>query len=407
MIRHLFRIVWNRRRRNGLILVEILASFLILCALFTAVSSRLVHWGRPLGFDYENVWQITVDFGPFHALEDEAKLEIMDRLRAIEREISNREDVVAVGMTANLPYSPRRVLTVNCVDGTEHEILYSKVRPSSLEALRLVLVEGRWFEPQDEIQTDRLVVLSRDYARLLFGDESPIGKLVPELDEDGRSTLEEGERPSRVIGVVRPYRRDGEHRPATLTAFEFLDWTDPDTFLPGTFALRTQPDAPAGAEQEILELIRRMAPDWTPTIDRLEDLRAREIRMNLIPVAVLGVVAAFLVIMVGLGLIGVLWQSVARRTGEIGLRRALGATASGVRAQILGELLALATIAMAIGTAIYLQFPLLGVIDEPWSVVGLALATVLAVMYGFVLLCGLYPSWLATRIEPARALMYE
>ena len=66
----------------------------------------------------------------------------------------------------------------------------------------------------------------------------------------------------------------GEHRPGAFTVFEFLDWKDPDAFIPPTYALRMQPDAPAGSEQEILELVRRMAPDWTPSIDRLADLRA-------------------------------------------------------------------------------------------------------------------------------------
>ena len=56
---------------------------------------------------------------------------------------------------------------------------------------------------------------------------------------------------------------------------------------------------------------------------------------------------------------------------------------------------------------IFLQFPLLGILKQGWTVVGLALGAALAVMYAFVLVCGLYPSWLATRVEPARALMYE
>ena len=79
-----------------------------------------------------------------------------------------------------------------------------------------------------------------------------------------------------------------------------------------------------------------------------------------------------------------------------------------IRGQILGELLALTTVAVALGTAIFVQFPLLQVVSEVSAgVYAVALLLALAVLYSFVILCGLYPSWLATRIQPARALQYE
>jgi putative ABC transport system permease protein len=122
---------------------------------------------------------------------------------------------------------------------------------------------------------------------------------------------------------------------------------------------------------------------------------------------ILGVVGVFLILMVGLGLIGVLWQSVIRRTEEIGVRRAMGATAGAVRSQLLGELLALTSLSVLVGSVLYLQLPLLGLLHERGTVIASALGASLGVMYVFVVICGLYPSWLATRIEPARALGYE
>jgi putative ABC transport system permease protein len=112
--------------------------------------------------------------------------------------------------------------------------------------------------------------------------------------------------------------------------------------------------------------------------------------------------------MVGLGLIGVLWQSVTRRTEELGLRRALGATAGGIRRLVLGELLVLTSLAIAVGAAIYVQVPLLRLVPEATFGVyaGSFLAAVLGI-YAVVVLCGLYPSWLATRVQPAAALLYE
>ena len=85
-----------------------------------------------------------------------------------------------------------------------------------------------------------------------------------------------------------------------------------------------------------------------------------------------------------------------------------GASVWGVRGQILAELWALTTIAVAIGSLIFLQFPLFGAnFGAGWPVflVGLTAATVL--LYCFVTVCGLYPTWLATRVQPAIALQYE
>jgi putative ABC transport system permease protein len=112
--------------------------------------------------------------------------------------------------------------------------------------------------------------------------------------------------------------------------------------------------------------------------------------------------------MVGMGLMGVLWQNVTRRTQELGLRRALGATANAVRNQIIGEIVVLAAVALTIGTVLFLQLPLLGVFS--FVGIGVFVSAILAsilVIVPFVILCGLYPGWLATQVEPSRALQYE
>jgi putative ABC transport system permease protein len=112
--------------------------------------------------------------------------------------------------------------------------------------------------------------------------------------------------------------------------------------------------------------------------------------------------------MVALGLSGVLWQTVTRRTRELGLRRALGATGSAVNRQILLEVALLSTLALVVGVIVIAQLPLLGVfkiVSPPAFSIGFAGA--LATIYGLTLLCGLYPSWLAGRVQPAQALHYE
>ena len=127
-----------------------------------------------------------------------------------------------------------------------------------------------------------------------------------------------------------------------------------------------------------------------------------------VPIAAFGLIAGFLMLMVALGLIGVLWQSVTQRTKEIGLRRAKGATANRIYKQILGELLIVTTFGLLIGTLVVIQFPLLdflGFATKQVYVYSLLLS--LVVIYALTIICGLYPSRLATKVQPAEALHYE
>src|SRR5262249_60359516 len=129
---------------------------------------------------------------------------------------------------------------------------------------------------------------------------------------------------------------------------------------------------------------------------------------RLASVLAFGLVTGFLLLMVALGLTGVLWQNVTQRTREIGLRRAKGATIPRVHRQILGELTVMTSLALLAGVLVVVQFPLLDLLGyvRP-AVFAASLAVSIAALYGVTLVCGWYPSRLATRVPPAEALRYE
>ena len=121
-------------------------------------------------------------------------------------------------------------------------------------------------------------------------------------------------------------------------------------------------------------------------------------------------ISSLLMLMVALGLSGILWQAVRRRTREIGVRRAVGAAGGNVYALFLGELAVLATAAVALGCVPILHFDLLSLVLRSWIPIHIAmggLAAAALVLYLLVLLCGLYPSWLAARVKPAEALHHD
>jgi putative ABC transport system permease protein len=405
--RHLFRLAWNRRRRNALILAEIVVSFLLLCALFTVASSFFLNWNEPLGFAYHDVWRVSTNFGPYSQFDEEQQAATRKTLGRIEHTIAQHDDVVAASLLGNLPYGGSRRTKGTYFQGELIQVRWTWCRVSSPRVMGYELIEGRWFEEADLALEDRPIVITQNVARTYWGTASPLEKILPREDEHGDPEELTEENTYRVIGIVRDVRGQGEHQPAELMAFDLFDYDNLRGYPPGDILAKVRPGSAVDLEEELLKTAQRLAPSWTFSLERLEDVRSRTLRDAVTPILVLGVIAGFLVLMVGLGLTGVLWQAVARRTNEIGLRRAVGSTSNGARSLILGELMALATLAVSLGTVIYLQFPLLGLLEEPWPVIAMALSVSLAVMYGFVTLCGLYPSWLATRIEPARALMYE
>jgi len=172
--------------------------------------------------------------------------------------------------------------------------------------------------------------------------------------------------------------------------------------------VRLHPGTNQRFEEELSARLRQVAPDVSFTVRHMDRMRMNNLRARLAPLVAGGVVGLFLIGMVALGLTGVLWQNVTRRTREIGLRRAMGASGPNVRRQILAEVALLSTIAVIAGSIVILQLPILGAftIVTP-AAFTLGFMASLATIYALTILCGLYPSWLASRLQPADALRYE
>ena len=414
MIRHFFRLVWNRRRTNGWIMVELLFSFLVLCGVLAVVVYNLDQWRRPMGFSHDDVWSLGINPGPYSSLSDADKRAVHERVAKLKLELSQLSEIELFSSFGyNVPFGRSRSAYVNYAHGMREVIESNEVDPEARNVLRLELLAGRWLEQGDGELNWTPVVISQNYAELLFGREDPIGKPLTVYKRDGSIDASSGEpgEEKRIVGVIRSLRRRGECRPAVLSEFRAVPSTIEDldgSYPTVAFLFRVRPGTTAALEERLLRLGHGVAPEWSFTVTVLEDARRAMLRDIWLPLLIGGVVAGFLIVMVGLGLVGVLWQTIARRRRELGLRRALGATAAQVRGQVLGELLALTTLAVFTGTLIFLQAPLLGVFGQVGLHIYLiALALGWLVIYPFVILCGLYPSWLATRVRPVEALQYE
>lgn len=409
MIRHLFRLAWNQRRANGLILFEILVCFLVLCALLTGVVFLTGTWLRPLGFDYHDVLIARLERTERSYEQLAGDIRTPATLLRLLQEARGFPEVSAAALSANTPWSGSGNLTTTYIAGRPVTVGFTPVTPELLEVLDLKLIQGRWIEEADAALNWRPTVLTETLARGYFGAENPVGKTVPEFEEGGKPAKPDPNgRESRVVGVVRDYRRDGDF--ATRGSAMFVPGRfDSLTFgTPEELLIRLRPGASPAVQERLLRAFQAVEPNWSYTIDPLSRLRQRRLIEFIIPLVALGLIAHFLVLMVGLGLLGVLWQGVARRTAEFGVRRAMGATRRDILTQILGEISAIATLAVMAGTFLFLQLPLLRAF--PFLNTGTYLAGLtgaMAMIYSLVLTCGFYPGWLATRVDPALALKHD
>lgn len=398
MLVHVLKMVWNRKRGNALLMVEIFFTFLVVFAVALGASYLADNLRQPLGFDGARVWRVAIEveqrsddtWRPAHAAQLERMLAAAESLPWVEG---------AAG-AYTVPYTFNESVTVYDWQGKTVESEVIEVTDGFARVMGLRLIEGRWFGAEDDAAVRPPAVITAAMARALYPGESPLGK--PSRIEEG------GEPRDRIVGVVETFRRTGGLAPPGNLRFDRVRLGDPESRPPRNLVLRVAPGVGAEREEELVDRLAAVAPEWSVEVRTLAELRDGFYRLTLAPLIAGGLVAGFLLLMVGLGLAGVVWQNVTRRTREIGLRRAAGASRAAVRRQLLGELLVTAGLGVAAAVLLVVQLPVVGLLGSvPWRVVGASVVVAAAILALVTAAAGLYPSWLASRLQPAEALRYE
>ena len=389
MIRHLCKLVWNRKRANALTAFQIFISFLILFITASIAVDNADNYRRPLGFSYENRW--VVGFWRDRELPSDREVEAPSRRQVYQalESFDWIESVVAADDSA-IPYGSSRYMST--ID--EQPIDHGAVSDEFHEVFDLDVVSGRWFSEEDAALDWEPLVITQPLSEALFGREDPIGQQVEEWKR--------GKDDARVVGVVSDYRRGGEF---SDPGFFVLTRLEDDA--PARFLVKVRPGTTLAAQEQIDKRLKAMASGYRVDITTLEEDRASSFKLSLIPLFAAGVVSLLVLGMVALSLSGVLWQRTTLRTEEIGLRRALGGSAASIYVQLAGEILVVASIGVIAGLLVIVQFPLLELLNYTSGIYALSLAFAALVIYGLVIVCSLYPGRLACRIRPVEALHHE
>lgn len=391
MVSHFFKLIWNKKGQHFLLILEIMVAYLVVFGIFSAGVFYYRNYAHPRNFEHKNVWSI--NFSNHQAGTSRAD-SLMLILKGVKSQLTAMPGVRGVAyMGYNTPYSNSMNGTGFEYDGKKYTSMDYQTDDDLRQVLQLEMVKGRWYSEQDAAGKRRAVVINESLEEQIF----PLG------DALGKELKWSGEQDSRVIvGVVKDIKHEGDYSTPKPGIYQradtgFYGWT-------GMMLVRVDPSVDAGFESRVHDRLTSLMKGATIEIGRLPDQLARKNREMAIPLVTAGVVAAFLVINVALGLFGVLWYNINRRRQEIGLRRAIGATAGDVSKQILGETLVLTTIAVLLALFFAVQFPLLHVFGMLPGIYVTGMLLAVLFIYVLVFLCALYPGREAAAIYPAVAL---
>jgi ABC-type lipoprotein release transport system permease subunit len=244
-------------------------------------------------------------------------------------------------------------------------------------------------------------LVNQTAARYFFGDANPIGKRILVKTTLGASDFV-------VIGVVADSKH-GSVREKPQRRFYIPFFNPIGEANSAHILVRTSGD-PAVAASTIRAAVKQMAGNLPPLdIETMNERISQSLATDRTITELSGVFGPLATILVCIGLYGVMSYAVTGRTGEMGIRMALGAQRKTVLWLILRESLLLIVIGMGIGMpAIFgagqwIASLLFGV--KPADVA--ALSSAAAILFGAGILACYIPARRATRVEPTVALRYE
>lgn len=383
------------RFRRVLLSGQIAISLMLLIGTGILVRSFVNTQTAPLGFTRGNVLSAFCVL-PEHNGMPKAE-EAMRQFRALPG-----VEQVAYALRSPLMLSEGGVAQKILVPGhtdpqTAPEVKYNAVSANYLPATGTSIIEGRGFEPQDDVSGPPVVVISRTMARRYWNNGDPIGQTIRLVDR---------KLDARIVGIAEdvPINAIGEvPEPYFYMPFRFQGWSEI------TFVVRSQQDAMSLA-QPARDILVRIDPQFGPmmvtSLAELVQYFSSSYRVSAELVTAIGIVGLFLTVV---GLSAFLMYRVQQRTAEIGLRMALGSTRGEVTALIARDTLratiigALVGLPLALLGAHFAASALFGV--RPWdplSVLGALLA--LAIVTGVTTVI---PARRAASIDPIQALHYE
>jgi predicted permease len=267
--------------------------------------------------------------------------------------------------------------------------------------LKIPLLRGREINASDAVRGTPVCLINESFLRRFFPDMDAIGKHITDEYPTTRETFE-------IIGVVADTR---EHSPDEKASPRFYsNISHPIGTVQSVSYLLNASRNPANVALAVRESLRRIDRNLQIlTLTTVNQQLDRRLMGKRLVADLAGFFAALAVFMAAIGLYGVVSYSMARRTNEIGIRMALGASAAGVRWMVLNETLRM----VAIGVALGLPCAIAGARLVSSKLYGLApsdpisIGSAIFIVLSSGLLAGYLPARRASKIDPMVSLRHD
>jgi predicted permease len=388
--------------RNALVVAQVALSLVLL----VAAGVLLDGFGKSLSFNpgFRTNHLLTMEFDTGFARYTPEQTRnfyrsLLDRASALP-------GVRSATLTRAIPFSPQPDGKAIIPEGyrfpgrQDHDsILSTAVGENYFSVLNISVVKGRAFNADDREHSRPVAIVNQEFARKYWPGKDPVGRRIRLNDSNGPLLT--------VVGVAQQsrYMFISEHP----TTFLYLPWTqDPGSRM--TLVVQSWGD-PASLATPLRQVVHAL--DANQPVYNVQTMgsyyRQREIAIVLLISELVGAMGLLGLTLALVGLYGLIAYSVTRRTQEIGVRIAIGASQVQVLKMVLRQGLVLSGIGIAIGFAAsvgvrgILEIGLFGLgSPEHWTLVAVPLA-----LLGIALLACYIPARRASRVDPVQALRYE
>jgi putative ABC transport system permease protein len=392
----------HNRLRSVLVVSEVALSLVLLIGAGLMVRSFVEMLRADLGIRPDNVLALRISL-PKETYEDKSKqLAFYDQLQTRVRSLPG---VVKAGAVNIVPFSSgdqssnfQIIGRTPFPQGQEPDTQMRVATPDYFEAIGTALRRGRLFNPQDDANAARVVLINEAFAKRFLPGQEPIGQ---------RLNFGGGEKETpEIIGVVADVKND-----------DLDEAVDPIAYLPYAqnvwwsmnLVVRATQD-PTRLASAVRSEVQALDPNLpVSNIKPVRQMIDERISPKRLMTYILGVFALIALLLASVGIYGVMSYAVTQRTREIGVRMALGAQAVDVLKLVIKNGMTMALVGVAIGLAgAYALTRLLANLlfkVTPTDVVTFAAVSISLIVVA--LIACYVPARRATKVDPLVALRYE
>ncbi len=391
--------------RSVLVTLEIALALVLLIGAGLLIKSFWQLRNVKSGFNSDNLLTLRIDLPESRYREIPKQMQYR---RAVLDEINTLPGAQAA-MVSELPLSGDALMHNFLVEGRpqidpgdEPEVETRSIAGDYFRVMRIPLLAGRDFTPQDKEDTPLVGVINQSLARQFFQNEDPLGKRVRWARDEQVNWI-------TVIGVVGDIRQFGLDQPDETTLYTPYAQTNRAWKRWMSLVVRSESDTAAltGAVKNRIWKVDPMIP--ATKVQMMSDVMAEAVSAQRFNMSLLSIFAGVALLLSAVGIYGVISYAVAQRTHEIGVRVALGAQPRDVMKLVLGQGMLLALIGAGLGLiAAFALTRLMSTLLFGVSATDPMTFGVIALLLIAVALLACYiPARRAVKVDPMAALRYE